>query len=98
MKKLRILLLLPMLLLVSCSNGTTGDDREPKVTYFWPNFDLVCTHGFVSYLKDLDTNIMYISMSDNTAHKRSGCSVYYNAEGKPMTYEEFKTVHTAKYH
>lgn len=98
MAKLKLWLIVPLLLLTSCIGNeipSTDTDGNKMVNYFLPNFSLICDHGTIEYLRDTDTNLVYIYKS---ATKFSGLSVYYNSEGKPMTYDEFKIIHTAKYH
>lgn len=95
MKKLGLLLLFPLLLLTSCTSDPKDDDGNLMTSRFSPNFSLVCSHYGIEYLRDVDTDIMYVYY---TGSYRAALSTYYNAEGKPMTYTEFKEVHTAKYH
>lgn len=94
MKKLGLLLLLPLLLLTSCNDGAKKDEYGNNI-HLADNFSLICSHGYIDYLRDVDTDIMYVYYF---ASYRASLSVYYDAEGKPMTYTEFKEVHTAKYH
>jgi len=98
MKKLRVLLLLPLMLLISCSSDKTEDAGNAMYHNFQPNFSVVCNHSVLSYLRDVDTDIMYLYWNGGSGSKRAGWTVYYNSEGKPMTYTEFKDVHMSKYH
>lgn len=88
MKKIFLIPLL--LLLTNCNYYKQEYEREISA-----NFETVCRHHIYYYLRDLDTNIMYVSSHQGYAY---GFSVYYNEEGKPMTYNEFKVVHIEKYH
>ena len=98
-KMIRLLALLPVLVLAACGDTTPkDDDGHIMYTTYGPNFSTVCDHGYLRYLRDTDTNIMYIFWSNGSTGKKAALSVYYNAEGQPMTYGEFLTVHTAKYH
>jgi chitinase len=95
--KLR-LIALPLLLVSLCScggNKTKDDDGNEMSNAFAPNFSVVCWHEYVAYLRDIDTDIMYVHRH---LYHYSGLSVYFDAEGQPMTYAEFKVVHMAKYH
>ena len=88
MKKIFLISLL--LLLTNCNYYKQEDEREIEA-----NFEIICRHDEYYYSRDLDTNIMYINLHRLYAY---GFSVYYNEEGKPMTYDEFKVVHIEKYH
>lgn len=83
MKKL---LLIGLLLLTSCTTYTQESKRETEAT-----FEEICMHIPYHYLRDIDTNIIYVKAN-------ASISVYYNENGKPMTYKEFKVVHIEKYH
>lgn len=83
MKKL---LLIGLLLLTSCTTYTQESKRGIVAT-----FEEICMHVPYFYLRDIDTNIIYVKSN-------SVVSVYYNENGKPMNYEEFKVVHIKKYH
>ena len=93
----KILLLLPLLLLTSCKETS---EQKQEITYC-ANLVELCQHDngeatrIIWYLKDKDTNIIYIMFRNGY---RGGISVYYNEKGQPMTYEEFDVVHNEKYH
>jgi len=94
MKNLKLLLLLPLLVLAGCEDPYKTDTNGNTIKLA-PNFYKVCEHSNLSYIRDDDTNLMYIYY---TATYHTGISPYYNEEGKVMTYDEFLTVHTARYH
>jgi hypothetical protein len=98
MKRLRVLLLLPLMLLASCNDGKTDNEGNAMYSQYGPNFSLVCSHSFIDYLRDIDTDIMYFMWDNGSGGKRAGWSTYYNKDGQPMTYAEFKDVHMSKYH
>lgn len=94
MKKLLFIFLL---LLTSCSSSrySTENERTEKA-----NFEEVCRHTFgtfeeIDYLRDVDTNLIYIKFYDGY---KGSMAIYYNSNGKPMTYDEFQSVHIEKYH
>jgi hypothetical protein len=91
----KALLLLPLLLFTSCKETS---EQKQEITYC-ANFVELCQHDTATrtilYLKDEDTNIIYIMFMWGY---RGGISVYYNEKGQPMTYEEFDVVHNEKYH
>jgi len=91
MRKLKILLILPLLLLAGCSNMDSDGDH----LRLQPSFVEVCHHLSLYFIRDKATDIMYMYY-DTSYH--TGLSPYYNADGKPMTYTEFQEVHTARYH
>ena len=91
-------MLLPLLILTGCEDAPTDSDGNLMGSRFAPNFSTVCQHYGIQYLRDVDTNIMYVYWDSGTGGKKAAMSVYYNSEGQPMTYSEFKEVHTAKYH
>ena len=92
MRKLKLLLLLPLLLLSACEE-THGENGG--VLYFGGQYEHICSHMNLKYLRDRETDIVYMYY-DTSYH--TGLSAYYNTEGMPMTYTEFQQVHTAKYH
>lgn len=48
----------------------------------------------IFFLKDVNTNLIYIFVKDyNTNATYGGFSIYYNAEGNPMTYDEWKEIY-----
>jgi len=98
MKKLKVLLLLPLMLLASCGSDKTDDAGNAMYHNFQPNFSTICSHSGLSYLRDVDTDIMYLYWNGGSSSKRAGWTVYYNKDGQPMTYAEFKDVHMSKYH
>lgn len=91
----KALFLLPLLLLTSCKETSK---QMQEITYC-ANFVVLCQHDIetrtIWYIKDEDTNIIYIMFARGY---RGGISVYYNEKGQPMTYGEFDVVHNEKYH
>lgn len=93
---IKLLFVVSTLLLASCDVGAPTDDEGNRILEtFGPNFSLLCVHANSTYMRDIDTDIVYYCWTYN---RQGGFSVYYNEEGQPMTYAEFKEVHTAKYH
>ena len=82
-----------MLLLASC--GAENQGEHGGVLYFGKQFEVLCRHDNLKYLRDRETEIIYMYY---TASHHSALSAYYNKEGQPMTYAEFTEVHTANYH
>lgn len=95
MKKIKLLFLLPLLLLTGCTDSPRDNDGNVMSPSLAPNFSIVCSHEYIEFVRDVDTDIMYMYF---VANKRAALSTYYNSKGEPMTYTEFKTVHTEKYH
>lgn len=94
MKKLKLLIALTAVALMVC--GLCGcKDNEGNFIALPPNFSRICRHGQLDYVKDVDTDIMYIYYGSSY---HAGLSAYYNKDGQPMTYAEFKEAHTARYH
>jgi len=87
--------LLPLLLLAGCGHHPTDDDGNAMTDAYAPNFSIVCQHEHMYYMRDVDTDVMYVFYY--AGHGKS-LSAYYGADGKPMTYAEFKEIHVAKYH
>ena len=101
MKKLLLGLLAIATLSLSACENTQSENGKRGVGS--GNFEVQCEHESwhegeeftVSFLRDLDTDIMYVYYS---AHYQGSISVYYNSKGEPMTYKEFEKVHNNKYH
>ncbi len=96
-KMKKLLFILPLMLLTGCSGSSyiTENERAEKA-----NFEKICSHKVsfqeeINYLKDIDTNLIYIKFHDGY---KGSISVYYNSNGKPMTYDEFQIIHIKKYH
>jgi len=91
MKKIRVLCLVLLAILIP-STLTSCKQDYPTVDDI--NFKTICRHtgdyGTTYFLKDNDTNIVYIMRYIN---RGGSISVYVNADGNPMTYEEFQEVH-----
>jgi len=94
MKKLKLLLLLPILFLTSCDVLS-----EPKkITTYEAEDDaglvILCKHMLVDYayyfIHDTYTDNIYIQM--NSSYK-GNLSPYYNSNGEVMKYSEFILVH-----
>ena len=99
MKKLLMLFPLAIMALSGCSNSEYNSETNRK--NWGANFELVCEHQTkelksVYFLRDCDTDIIYLLVSASPSV--NGLSVYYNEEGLPMNYEQFKIAHIAKYH
>ena len=92
MHKIKTLLLVPILLLCTLLTGCNNDKTygENGGMLIGNNFELICNHGLITYYRDETTDIIYIVYSNSN---QGGFSVYYNSEGKPMSYPEFKDVH-----
>lgn len=93
----KILFILPLMLLTSCSGSSYNAENERTEK---ANFEEVCSHKLsfdeeINYLKDIDTNLIYIKFRDGY---KGSISIYYNSNGKPMTYDEFRLIHVEKYH
>ena len=91
MKKL---LLLFTLLLTSCdSYYSETDDRE----IIFGNLEIICRHSEgnsgINYYRDIDTDLIYMQYYVAAG---TSLSIYYNSDGNPMNYDEFKTIHINK--
>ena len=93
----KILFILPLMLLTSCSGSSYNAENERTEK---ANFEEICRHTFgvseeIDYLRDIDTNLIYVRFHDMY---EGSISIYYNSNGKPMTYDEFQSIHIEKYH
>lgn len=102
MKKFKLMLLVGLLTtaLTGCGKETAQDGGTKYLT--GENWKCLCTHNQhdadktkLQYYQDTDTDIVYVYI---TALYKASMSVYYNEDGKPMTYQEFEKVHINKYH
>lgn len=99
MKKLLMLFPLAIMALSGCGGSSYNSETERE--NWGANFELICEHRtnslrYVYFVRDCDTDIIYFTSS--LSNSLNGLSVYYNEEGQPMNYEQFKIAHVAKYH
>lgn len=97
MKKLKLLLLLPSILLASCGLPD-AEATENYKTSTYSNFIVLCTHTIsnverLEFILDPYTQNIYVTTTSSVGDGKGGITPYYNAEGKIMKYEEFKVVH-----
>lgn len=108
MKKILIIGLLCLIcfLTVGCGPTPTGqlEKIENNEEYIIGPFECIAkfdkgayeTIGIdtVSFYKDTNTNLIYIFIKDsNDDASHGGFSIYYNTEGNPMTYDEWKEIY-----
>lgn len=97
MKKLKLLLLLPALVLASCSMPDV-EATENYETSAYTNFTVLCIHTIsnvekLEFILDPYTQNIYVTTTSGVGDGKGGITPYYNAKGEIMKYEEFKTVH-----
>ena len=97
MKKLICILLISLVIFatVGCDNTSLNAHIEPDADRFevLPYEEDLSISGFyanITYLRDTKTDIIYTFIIRGTGNGRMGglCPLY-NADGEPMTYEEF---------
>lgn len=108
MKKILIISLLCLIcfLAVGCRSNTTGqlEKVESGKEDIIGTFEYIAeirasVHASnpisnISFFRDTNTNLVYILVEDFSGNMSyGGFSIYYNAEGNPMTYDEWKEIY-----
>ena len=93
MKKLKLLLLLPLMLLVGCESDK--DPKVPETNDYDKYYVKLCEHHidyseYITFFHDTYTdNIYYVWIG----YEKGSMSPYYNKDGNIMKYSEFIKVH-----